>query len=95
MTASSGERFAIRTDYAVADILSTGTVVMKLELENAMEAHVRAGGRPREWINTAKAEGLIGSEKQAWRTLEKWCRQDRYEYGVSLDLGWMCEPYER
>ena len=35
-----------------------------------------------------KAEGKIASEKQAWRTLEKW-PGSAYDYGVNLELGWI------
>jgi hypothetical protein len=29
--------------------------------------------------------------KQLWYWLEKWADKDWYEYGVSLDLGWLTE----
>ena len=29
--------------------------------------------------------------KQAWRTLEKWCDKGWYDYGVSIDLGWLTD----
>jgi hypothetical protein len=31
----------------------------------------------------------IQSGKQAWATLEKWTDKGWYEYGVTLDLGWL------
>ena len=70
---------------------------MSPELEEALWRAVpecgvsRGWGAPhpvRQWINDACESGLLKSPKQAWRTLEKWCSQDCYEYGVTLDLGW-------
>lgn len=29
--------------------------------------------------------------KRAWYLLEKWCGKDWYEYGVTLDLGWLTD----
>lgn len=29
------------------------------------------------------------SHKQLWRYLEKWCGKGFYDYGVTLDLGWL------
>lgn len=43
---------------------------------------------PRQVIIQMLEKGLIVSPKQAWRTLEKWCDKQLYEYGTSLDLGW-------
>lgn len=43
----------------------------------------------RDVIADMKAKGIIQSEKQAWRTLEKWNRKGKYSYGVTLDLGWL------
>lgn len=31
------------------------------------------------------------NHKRAWYLLEKWSRQGKYEYGVSLDTGWIVE----
>lgn len=42
----------------------------------------------RDTIAGMRAEGLIRNEKQAWATLEKWCREGCYEFGVALNLGW-------
>ena len=34
--------------------------------------------------------GYLGfSHKQLWRYLEKWCSKGFYDYGVTLDLGWL------
>jgi hypothetical protein len=46
---------------------------------------------PRDAIAEMLSAGLIASPKQAWRTLEKWSRQGTYDYGVSLDLGWLID----
>lgn len=43
---------------------------------------------PREVINEMIQNGWIKKHKQAYRTLEKWIRKNRYNYGVSLDMGW-------
>lgn len=42
----------------------------------------------RDVINDMVKKGMIKNPKQAWRTLEKWCRQKKYNYGTCLDLGW-------
>jgi hypothetical protein len=44
------------------------------------------GKKPRELINE-----LPINHKRAWYILEKWCRQGKYDYGVTLDLGWLVE----
>lgn len=66
---------------------------MKADLEAKFREAIRqariVGQAPRDVIAYMKAMGLIASEKQAWRTLEKWSRQNKYEYGVTLDLGWL------
>ncbi len=43
---------------------------------------------PRDLIND---DGFAMHHKRAWGILEKWCRKRWYEYGVSLDLGWLTE----
>jgi hypothetical protein len=43
---------------------------------------------PRDVIDEMLDKDMIQSPKQAWRTLEKWCKKGIYEYGVCLDLGW-------
>lgn len=50
----------------------------------------QAGERPsvRDAIGGMLRRGQINSPKQAWRTLEKWARQGKYEYGCAIDLGW-------
>lgn len=44
------------------------------------------GNTPRDVINQP---GFYMHYKRAWRILEKWCRKGQYEYGVSLDMGWL------
>lgn len=43
---------------------------------------------PRELINELD---FPLSYKRAWYLLEKWCDRGLYEFGVTLDLGWMTE----
>ncbi len=43
---------------------------------------------PRDVINKMVETGLIQNPKQAHATLRKWSKQGKYNYGVSLDLGW-------
>ncbi len=47
------------------------------------------GEFPRDIIADMIAKGKIGHPKEAWATLEKWEAKELYEYGVSLDLGWI------
>lgn len=49
------------------------------------------GPFPRDVIAKMVEDGDIASPKQAWATLEKWSRRGEYDYGVSLDLGWLEE----
>lgn len=62
---------------------------MTSDLEQALWAHVSAGGFARDWIRQAMRDGRIRSAKQDWRTLEKWERKGLYESGAALDLGWV------
>lgn len=48
---------------------------------------------PRTVINDMVKTGMLKSHKQAWRTLEKWMRQGKYDYICSLDLGWKCHDH--
>lgn len=65
---------------------------MRPDLETDLERRILAGQRPRDAIQAMLTEGSIASAKQAWATLEKWCRKGRYSYGVTLDLGWLVDP---
>jgi hypothetical protein len=62
---------------------------MAPELEQHLRERIREGREPREVIASMLEAGSIKSAKQAWATLEKWARRGEYEYGVSLDLGWL------
>jgi hypothetical protein len=62
---------------------------MKFEIELGFYARLVAGEKARDIIQHMVSTGIIASPKQAWRTLEKW--SDAYDYGVSLDLGWLIE----
>ena len=66
---------------------------MKIEIEQYLWNKIGNAGEhpivfPRDIIGTMLKDGIIQSPKQAWRTLEKWCRKGLYTYGVCLDLGW-------
>lgn len=50
------------------------------------DQHIQEGNWPRDIINSP---GFLMHYKRAWYLLEKWCRKDWYEYGVTLDLGWL------
>ena len=53
----------------------------------------RSTETPRKLIN---APGFTMHHKRAWYLLEKWCIKDWYEYGVTLDLGWLaCEGKQK
>jgi hypothetical protein len=65
------------------------------ECENAYVRHldapfppVPARKTPRDLINE---EGFPVHYKRAWYLLEKWSDKDWYNYGVTLDLGWLEE----
>ncbi len=45
-------------------------------------------GFPRDIVNEP---GFPMHPKRAWYLLEKWTNQGWYEYGVTLDLGWLTE----
>lgn len=48
--------------------------------------HTQEGNTPRDIINSP---GFFMHYKRAWYLLEKWCDKGWYEYGVTLDLGWL------
>lgn len=43
---------------------------------------------PRDLINEP---GFVMPHKRAWYILEKWSNKDWYNYGTTLDLGWLTE----
>lgn len=44
--------------------------------------------RPRDIINEP---GFPIAPKRAWYWLEKWISKGWYDYGITLDLGWMTD----
>lgn len=62
---------------------------MKYELEQYLFEQIKSGQKPRTVIARMLEDGIIESPKQAWRTLEKWSDKGLYDYGVTLDLGWL------
>jgi hypothetical protein len=48
----------------------------------------RNGVSPRDIINE---ENFDMHYKRAWYLLDKWTRKGWYDYGVTLDLGWLTE----
>lgn len=65
---------------------------MNAETENKLWSMLPAlgsnGPSARMAIEDLLTRGIIQNRKQAWRTLEKWARRGKYDYGVTLDLGW-------
>ena len=49
---------------------------------------VSCGGRTTRDVVAALIRDGTLTRKQAWRMLDRWTDEGRYEYGVSLDLGW-------
>lgn len=49
------------------------------------DEHNQDGVSPRDVVNS----GIEINYKRCWYLLEKWCGKDWYEYGVTLDLGWL------
>jgi histidine ammonia-lyase len=43
----------------------------------------------RDIIDEMVQEKIIDRHKQAWATLNKWSDKGIYDYGVTLDLGWL------
>lgn len=62
-----------------------------------LESGIRQGAArepkrlPRDVIDEMASHGLIAHERCALLTLEQWCDEGRYDYGVSLDTGWMVD----
>ena len=44
--------------------------------------------KPRDIIN---ASDFYMHHKRAWYLLQKWCSKGWYDYGVTLDLGWLTD----
>ncbi len=62
---------------------------MSPELEEHLWERLREGKKPREVIDSMLDVGSLQSPKQAWATLSKWGRQGLYDWGVTIDLGWL------
>ena len=63
---------------------------MKKPIEDYLQSRIKESGLwPRDIIQEMLDVGMINSPKQAWRTLEKWNNKRLYDYGVTLDLGWL------
>jgi len=63
---------------------------MNHELEFELYNRIKLTGKfPRDIIDEMLKENKIKSPKQAWRTLEKWSAKRLYDYGSTLDLGWL------
>jgi len=70
---------------------------MKRELEDSLwSAFGRKEGQTmRDLIDEFLAAGLIQNPKQAWRTLSKWSRQGKYDWGTVIDMGWKVKPVKK
>lgn len=66
---------------------------MKQELEQYLWDRLPADGydpanTARDIINDMIDKGMIQNYKQGLRTLYKWEKQNKWEWGVNVDLGW-------
>jgi hypothetical protein len=50
--------------------------------------HTTGGEKPRDIIN---GHDFFIEPKRAWYLLEKWAGRGLYDYGTSLDMGWLTE----
>ena len=60
-------------------------------MEDYFYNEIKAGKIPRDVIQEMLDKKMIKSKKQAHWTLTKWTNKGIYDYGVSLDLGWLEE----
>lgn len=73
-------------------IWNKGKVTMQKYLEDILKNRMLQQCKPpRDIIQQMLRDGLIENPKQAWRTLEKWDKKGVFDYGVSLDLGWLLD----
>lgn len=63
--------------------------IVNITAERALWDAIDEGRDARGVIARMVDRGMIASPKQAHATLEKWARRGLYDYGVSLDLGWL------
>jgi hypothetical protein len=61
---------------------------MTSDQEDALADFIRDGGVARDWLDVV--EGVDRDDLE--ETLERWCDEGIYDYGVSVDLGWMVTP---
>lgn len=62
---------------------------MNKSLENILMSRIKNNKlTPRDAIQSMVNDGLINNHKKAHATLKKWTKQNIYDYGVCLDLGW-------
>lgn len=64
---------------------------MKQDEKDFLVEIFKTNKKPREIINSSDFEI---NYKRAWFLLRKWCDKDIYDYGVTLDLGWLTEDGE-
>jgi hypothetical protein len=62
---------------------------MDAELEKYLWERVSNGDIPRNVICDMLVKGMIQNEKQAYRTLEKWSDRGVYDYGITIQSGWI------
>jgi hypothetical protein len=65
------------------------TPELEAELERRIREHAPRGAVPREAIASMIDDGLIRNENPALRTLGAWTDAGKYNWGVSIDMGWM------
>ena len=65
---------------------------MEKHLENYLWNEMEKNGHgfpfPNDVIMDMFSKGMIKNPKQAYRTLEKWTKNKKYDYGCSLLFGW-------
>lgn len=62
---------------------------MNVDLERDFWSALKAKRSPVDWIDTALDDGRIAARTQAIRTLEKWGARGLYEWGASIERGWL------
>ncbi len=62
---------------------------VNIEAERILWAGLMTGASPRDTIAKMVDLRMIVSEKEAHATLVKWSERGLYDYGVSVDLGWL------
>ena len=63
-----------------------------LDLVQTYAFGIDTGLQPRLHVrDIINQDGFYMHYKRAWYLLEKWCSKGWYEYGVTLDLGWLTD----